>query len=369
MRLTLVFLGSVSAGPVYSFQMAKALSERTDIKLQVIISKEVDNMDAWDSAFGNNDRVDFHKIETYKHTTLDVALSLISYTKISKLVKTVKCFNPDITYFPFGCMWSSFAFPFIHRFSKIISTIHDPHPYTHGYTLSQFLLANVGFLGERFVDGSIILNNMDKQFMVEKTHKPVAVIPHAAYDFYLNEGYNVSDTIHKQITFIGRIDTYKGVDILVDAFDKVKTDGLKLLIAGLGTIDKRTLDKIKENKNIILENRFIENDEIPGFLDKSDMVILPYINATQSGVIPMAFAFGKMVIATNVGALSEQVPEGTGILTKVDATEIAHSIDNMYKNPHRIIEFGKNAKHYAETELSWSHSADLLIKFAKEICR
>lgn len=367
MRLSLVFLGSVSAGPVYSYQMAKALSERPDIHLQVIISKEVDNMDSWDSTFYNNPNVDYHKIDTYKHTTLDVALSMISYSKISRLVKMVKKFRPDVTYFPFGCMWASFAYPFIHKFTKIISTIHDPHPYTHGHTLTQFLLANVGFLGEHFIDGRIILNKMDKKFMEEKTHKPVAVIPHAAYDFYVNEGYSISNEIHNQITFIGRIDIYKGIDLLVDAFSMVKKEGLKLLIAGSGTIEDQTLTKINENKNIILENRFIENDEIFGILDKTDMVILPYINATQSGVIPMAFAFGKMVIATNVGALSEQVPTGTGLLTKVDAPEIAKAIDEMYKTPERILEYGKNAKHYAETELTWEHSADLLLEFCNTL--
>lgn len=367
MKVSLVFLGSVGAGPVYSFQMAKALSEKSEIQLQIVISKVVDNIDVWISAFEKNPNVSFHKIDTYEHTKVGVALSFLNFSKINRLVQIVKRFEPDVTYFPFGCMWSAIAFPLIHRFSKIVDTVHDPHPFTHGYILSQYILVALSKPAERYRDGRIILNNKDKAYLEKKTKRPVAVVPHAAYNYYVDNDYKSSDRIHKQIAFIGRIDVYKGVDILVDAFSKIKTNGLRLLIAGSGQIDDQTMQKINENENIILDNRYIKNEEISRIMASTDLIILPYINATQSGVIPMAFAFGKAVIATNVGALSEQVPEGTGILTEVDSDDIAKAIDYMYLYPERILEYGETAKNYAEHNLSWNHSADLVIDFCKEI--
>jgi glycosyltransferase involved in cell wall biosynthesis len=90
-----------------------------------------------------------------------------------------------------------------------------------------------------------------------------------------------------------------------------------------------------------------------------DFVVLPYKRASQSGVVPMAFSFGKTVIATNVGALSEQIPQGTGIVVEPNSTLIAESIDKLYSTPNLILDYNKNAKKYADTELSWEHSADL----------
>lgn len=369
MRISFVFLGSISAGPVYSFQMAKAMSEIKDIRLQIVISKRVENLYAWENAFASNDNIDYHKIETYKHNLFALASSFFSYSRISRLVKTVKEFKPDVTYFPFGCMWAPLAFPAIQKFSKIITTYHDPHPYSHGYIWSQYIQVLIGKPAKKFIDGIVILNHIDKEFVEKTEQKPVAVVPHAAYSFYVNHNYKLPNTIHKQIAFFGRIDVYKGVDVLVEAFYKSNTNGLKLLIAGSGAIDDTILEKIKNNHNVILENRYIENDEIAGLMGNTDIVVLPYTNASQSGVIPMAFAFGKMVIATNVGALSEQVPTGTGILTDVNSDAIAEAIDNIYSTPEKILEYGRNAKRYADTELSWNHSAELVVEFCKQLCK
>lgn len=366
MKITLVALGSRSAGPVYSFQMAQALSKQSNVELQVIISKEVDNMRSWNDLFQDDSNVSFHKIDTYKHNTKSVIMSFLNPSKIRRLIKLINGFRPDVVYCPFGLMWSSFVFPFIKN-AKIITTLHDPHPYTHGYTLSQFLLANVGILGERYVTGRIVLNNNDADFVEKKYNCKVKVIPHAAYSFYLPSDYKNKESISYKIAFMGRIDIYKGVDILVRAFGMLKTENVKLLIAGSGQIDDDTMSIIESCSSIELQNRYIANEEIPSLMEDVDMVVLPYTNATQSGVIPMAFAFGKTVIATNVGSLSEQVPEGTGILVNPDAESIASAIDMMYADEGRIINYSKNAKEYTDRELTWEHSADLLVDFAKSL--
>lgn len=366
MKITLVALGSRSAGPVYSFQMAQALSIQKNVELQIIISKEVDNITSWEEAFENNHKVSFHKIDTYKHNTQSVIMSFLNPSKIRKLIKLINGYKPDVVYCPFGLMWSSFVFPFIKN-AKIITTIHDPHPYTHGYTLSQFLLANVGFWGEKYVTGRIVLNNKDADFVAKKHNCKVVVIPHAAYSYYLPSDYKNKEKVSHKIAFLGRIDVYKGVDILVRAFRLLKTEGVKLLIAGSGLLDDETMSIIKSEPNINLQNRYIANEEIPTLMEDVDIVVLPYKNATQSGVIPMAFAFGKTVIATNVGSLSEQVPHGTGILVEPEANSLASAIDQMYANEKIIIEYSKNAKEFADNELTWAHSAELLINFIKTI--
>ena len=77
----------------------------------------------------------------------------------------------------------------------------------------------------------------------------------------------------------------------------------------------------------------------------------------------MAFAFGKTVVATNVGALDEQVPEGTGILVAPNSDDIASAIDALYSDVEQIKTLGMNAQRYAQTELTWEHSAELLLNY------
>ena len=102
-------------------------------------------------------------------------------------------------------------------------------------------------------------------------------------------------------------------------------------------------------------------------IENSDFMVLPYLRASQSGVIPMSFALGRTVIATRVGALEEQVKEGTGKLVGLDSECIADAIDTMYATESRIVEMSKRAKEFADNELTWAHSAELLINFVKTI--
>jgi len=364
MRISLISLGQTGAGPVYSLEMAKALSKREDCKLQVIVSTAVTNIEAWNSAFKNTS-VDYYVIDTYKRTKLSVLLNNFNYIKQERLVKLVKEFNPEVLYIPFGLMWARYVYWRLHKSMHIITTLHDVEFHDSWRNLSAAELGSylLNYGSEKYVGGHIVLNKKDSHTVADKTHKPVCVIPHASFAYYFKNEQKVSEIIHKRIGFFGRIEVYKGLDLLVEAFEKTQTEGLQLLIAGSGNIEPELLDRIKANQNIKLLNRYIKDEEFEGLLSQVDISVLPYRRASQSGVIPMCFASGTTVIATNVGALSEQVPEGTGILVDVDATEIAKAIDGMYEHPELITQYGKAAKQYADKELTWERSAELLIEF------
>lgn len=134
------------------------------------------------------------------------------------------------------------------------------------------------------------------------------------------------------------------MDLLIDAFEKVKMSDLSLIIAGSGSIPEELRGKISDNKRITLINRYIKDEEFEQLLNKVDFVVLPYKRASQSGVIPMSFAFGKAVIATRVGALEEQLPDGTGIIVAPTHECIAEAIDWFYQNQDKIITYGDNSK-------------------------
>lgn len=365
--ISLVYIGTTGAGPVYSLEMAKGLADSKRCRLQVIISEGVTNLDKWREAFVERADVDFHIIETYKHTTKAVLKTLyFDHQKKQNLVNLILGFKADVLYVPFGLMWSGYVYKRVHSQIRIVETLHDPHP--HDSMLGNFRVFIFSMLKERgqdrYINDIIILNKKDVEYVKHKFGKNVTVIPHASFSYYVQDS-KTNQSIKNTIGFFGRIEPYKGLDLLVDAFEKQSNPELKLLVAGSGVIDEALKTRILNNPNIELINRYIKDEEFDTFLGRIDFVVLPYKRASQSGVIPMAFAFGKTVIATKVGALDEQVPEGTGILVEPEPTAIARAIDNLYEDPEQIFKLGETARHYAQTELTWEHSAKLLIDYVE----
>lgn len=102
--------------------------------------------------------------------------------------------------------------------------------------------------------------------------------------------------IKKYILFFGSVDKYKGVDLLISAFCSLKDNcGMKLVIAGKGQ-DYDT----SGNKDIIRLNRFIEDEEVGDLFRRASFVVYPYISATMSGVLSIAYYFRKLVLLSDV---------------------------------------------------------------------
>lgn len=180
-----------------------------------------------------------------------------------------------------------------------------------------------------------------KQF----TDKPAVFSPHPVYDNYGNAaskeeackklGLNPSE---KYILFFGFIRKYKGLDILLDAMkdERIKQAGIKLIVAGeyYGDGDSY-LQQIQNNgigESVKLFTEFIPNDEIKYYFSATDLVVQPYRTATQSGITQVAYHFEKPMVVTNVGGLSEVVPDGkVGFVTEPDAAQIATAILKFYE--------------------------------------
>lgn len=364
-----MFLGSTSACAIYSYQMAQALLQRSDCELNIFISKRVYNLEEW-RALSITGKCTLSEIDTYRHNVIEAGLSYINIPKIYGLSRKILASKPDVVYFPFGCVWGPVLYPMLHKRVPVINTIHDPHLHDKYRNLAEMLFFKSGEWSQRFISGFIILNDKDRDYIHQKYNRPVGVIPHAAFNYYAGKAKSdISRIIRKKISFIGRIEPYKGVDLLIDAFEKLKISELKLLVAGGGELEFGLKSRILNNKNIELRNNFIPDNEMIDIVRESDFVVLPYKRASQSGVIPMCFALGRTVVSTNVGSLSQQVPEGTGIIVEPDADAIASAIERFYSNEQDIFSYSDNAKKYADTELSWSRSVELLMQFANVIKR
>ena len=98
-------------------------------------------------------------------------------------------------------------------------------------------------------------------------------------------------------------------------------------------------------KNTEIINRWIDDEEIPYFFGGDNVIsVLPYIDATQSGVVPIAMEFETPIIATKTGGLLEQVENGkTGIMIPPgDAVKLANAMEKLYLDEALRIKFSQN---------------------------
>ncbi|MBL8267853.1 glycosyltransferase family 4 protein [Steroidobacter sp.] len=154
--------------------------------------------------------------------------------------------------------------------------------------------------------------------------------------------------------FFGRIEPYKGLDLLFSAAREVlqSLPTLRLLIAGAGTVPPIP-DDIRHR--VVLINRFVADEEIRAIFAASRFVVLPYAAATQTGVIPLAAAFGKPAIATRVGALPELIVDGqTGLVVPPQSpTALAQAMLSLSVDAVGTARQGKQARAHLEQKYGW----------------
>jgi glycosyltransferase involved in cell wall biosynthesis len=118
--------------------------------------------------------------------------------------------------------------------------------------------------------------------------------------------------------FFGRIESYKGLDVLVRAGLLLKNDRrsmLRIVIAGPGKLPRQTSCLIEANSDVFeLHNHYISDQEVARLFQRAAVCVLPYRDASQSAIPSIAAAFGVPVVASSVGAFVEDVPYYGGLL-------------------------------------------------------
>jgi len=123
-------------------------------------------------------------------------------------------------------------------------------------------------------------------------------------------GFTEEDVV---FLFFGMIREYKGIEVLLESFNRLNCANAKLLIVGkLGkkySEDRTFIDSLKKtNIHAVLE--YIPNEEVKSYFELCDVAVLPYINTYQSAVLQLSYALSKLVVVTDVGGLAETVENG-----------------------------------------------------------
>lgn len=202
---------------------------------------------------------------------------------------------------------------------------------------------------------------------------PTGFCPHPIFDNY---GEKLTFDLAKQklnldknsryLLFFGFIRDYKGLDLLLNAFADVRLRNfpVKLLIAGEYYSSPEPYLKLIQDNNledfVELRTDFIPDEEVNLYFCASDMVVQPYKSATQSGVTQIGYHFNKPMLVTNVGGLSEIIPDGKiGYVVEPDSRSIANALVDFYEND-RIGEFETNILE-EKKKFSWKNMVNTFL--------
>ena len=304
---------------------------------------------------------DFSSIITYKNSFSFLLSSIVVLPSFLIYLLYLQLINKYTNiYFPYFHYWNYpiiFVFKIFFKKVKIISTVHDGiSHFGDGKPLEEKL----NFLCIKKSDKIIFLTNHVQSNIQKKINYNIdsVVIPHG-----LIVPIGIKTEIRKHntkmnILFLGRISKYKGVELLVEAIEKID-DRLynKLVIAGY---QQYSLNVTPSN-NLEIINKYLSESEMSSIINKSDLLVLPYLEATQSGVITIGIAASLPMIISKVGGLEEQVNEKEAIWINTNSVnELEKAILSIIKNRNQYELVSENLKK-KQKELSWKKIANKLL--------
>lgn len=287
--------------------------------------------------------------------------------QLARLLATLLRFKPDVIHVQevYKCIptWVNDAL----RYSiPLVLTAHDPLP--HSGVLDRRAAAAIS-CRERLrnhADHLIVHGDRLKaEWCDRQPHfgPRLASVPHGVL------GSRAPETLADPSTFLffGRMEPYKGLRYFLEAGTSLVQRGFRprFIVAGTGSDLEAHRAQILQMPWVELIERRIDADEIPDLFARSSAVVLPYTDATQSGVAAMAFGFGRPVISTNVGGLPDVVcDEYNGLLVSPrDAEALAVAISRLMVCDDLRKRLISGASDFGSTKLSW----DLIARQTSEV--
>jgi glycosyltransferase involved in cell wall biosynthesis len=290
--------------------------------------------------------------------------------------------SPDVIIFPWW-MWG-WALPYwviakivTRRNIKILFICHNIIEHEASWwksILARFVLSVGDFY---IVHSQTDYENLKSIF----PHARVVLSYHPTYEIFCQRSLTKEDAriklkidskFKRILLFFGIIRPYKGIEYLTEAIPKILSElpDLCLIIAGEswnrnGNLLKQIKDLHIENA-VRLDDKYILNEEVGAYFAAADIVIMPYISGTGSGIAQIAYGCNKPVIATNVGCLSEVIQDKrTGYVVEPrNPQAIADAVVSFYKNSMEAV-FVRNIARERE-KFSWDRMVKIIEVFFEQ---
>ena len=254
---------------------------------------------------------------------------------------------------------------------KLIMTVHDPFPHS---SVRGWVIKASRYMAFKGTSNFVILNKAQRQDFIkawELKEDDVFDSRLSAYT-YLRGYLHSAPQEQGYILFFGQVTPHKGIRYLFEAMKSLhqRFPQLKLVVAGRWKKGYTEPELTNPPSYIDFQSRFIPDDELAMLIQNARFVVTPYLDATQSGVIMSAFAFGKPCIATNVGGLPEMViHEKYGlIIPPQDTAAIVDSATRLLNDPSLCQKLSDNIlQDYLQGDKSWKKIVHEMANYYKRI--
>ena len=327
----------------YSVRLASALAQDAEVLLLLPERKAAPHL---------SKLADAVKFEPFDKPRLRQPFRQLRMTRT--ILRRIKTFQPDVIHLQQGHLWFNFALPLLARYPLVL-TIHDLKNHVgDAESHEPQMLLDFGF---KRANQLIVHSRRLREEAVPRLHfqgDRVHVIPHIALGD--DTPHDAADQEDHLILFFGRIWGYKGLEFLIKAEPLIseQVPEARFVIAGEGADFAPYRRMMVHPDKFIVHNEYVSYDLRSQLFRQSSVVVLPYIEASQSGVIPLSYSFGKPVVATSVGGLPEMIDQGeTGyVVPPRDEKSLANAIVCLLKNEGLRRRMGANGRRKLGAE--WS---------------
>jgi glycosyltransferase involved in cell wall biosynthesis len=236
-------------------------------------------------------------------------------------------------------------------------------------------------LYERF-DAIVVHSEHGRTRLVEELgadRDRVHVIPHGVFTHLAERPPDVPppvppfQTEMPVVLMFGLMRPYKGIDVLLDAWrgedGQESIAGAELWIAGMPRMDISSL-QANAPAGVRFVPRFVGDDELPAYFERADLVVLPYVQADQSGVLFTALAFGKPLLLSDVGGFPEMHSTNAArIVPAGDARALGRALRELLADPEARAAMGGHARAAAEGRYSWDAIAGAHLDLYERLLR
>lgn len=307
-------------------------------------------------------------VKTFSSNRLDFLVQTITFGFI-RLVKEVYRAHPDVIYVTHRHPWMIFVFIInIFLCAKVYSVAHD-NPFVpkekDSYIENRLerislKLSHVVITHSEFVAKGIRTSLPDKT---------VEVIALGAYGSMIPARTDIATSLPLCFGFIGRIEKYKGISDFLEAAILLEGQNVpsRFVIAGNGSLTDREKEMLSNLKNVDTHIGWLSTQELVDYISRVDVIVLPYLDATQSGVVSIALAAGIPVISTDVGGLSEYIHhERNGIIIKSDSVKmLTDAMICLAINQQLCKDMAKEMTVFSN-EISWAKSVKKIMALAEK---
>lgn len=324
--------GRLGAGPRFGACLAEALRERPGVEVTLSLCRDAEIM-----AGPNPPRCEM-PVRTYRGMVSFVLRLITAVLALPFLLGRLRRFMPELAICAMpGPLDVLMAVALRLLGTRVVVVVHDAdaHPgdgFPMQMTLQRLLCCCAG--GLAVLCGPVAMR-LRQQGLAGTARRNLILFEHPPFGFDVPVGKRAEGP--RRLLCFGRLLPYKGLDLLAGALASLPADAaISVRVVGSGP-ESPALDALRGCPGVTVENRWVPETEIGALLAWSDALILPYREASQSGVAAAALAAGRPVIATRVGGLWEQLAGAPqAMLCEPDADSLARAIQLWVKTPMTV---------------------------------